>query len=551
MKTNTLSRFAKLILLAACVLVMALDNPLAAQPPGRGGSSGRGGPGGGPADFLRRLDANGNGMIDPDEQGRARPFLERISSQLRLDLSRPIPLERISQGLERMRQQQSGGSSSRSGGSRSSNDGLSSGSRFREAPSVEPLIPGFGEPEDLDIIPGFGPLADSLDVEIAEDDRKEAEQTMRRYDRNRDGILDANEIRQGRWRDNPLAHDRNRDGKLTISELSARYSIRRSTTQEREEQARQNQQNSSSRSGASRGGGSSGGSSRGGGSSGGGASRWGGGGGSSGGDSGDRMAAFSNSLMQRYDSNRSGVLEKDEWKNFRTDPSAADKNKDNKITKEELSGWMQNRFSRGGSGASGGATGGGRGGSGGGNSGQSGNASGSSGEGSGSYRYLLPQERLPKGLPDWFTSRDKNADGQIRMSEFATAQWTQKTLSEYYKFDLNKDGVITSSECLQAVETGAVTGVSSSRSSSRSRSGDSESADKAGDGKSADKAGDGEIDTRYMKYAVGKIRDVDLNKDGVLTKDEWSRSSSFSDAMDTDKDGKLTPAEYARAVMKK
>jgi len=122
MKTNTLSRFAKLILLAACVLVMALDSPLAAQPPGRGGPGG-GGPGGGSADFLRRLDANGNGMIDPDEQGRARPFLERISSQLRLDLSRPIPLERISQGFERMRQQQSGGSSSRSGGSRSSNDG--------------------------------------------------------------------------------------------------------------------------------------------------------------------------------------------------------------------------------------------------------------------------------------------------------------------------------------------------------------------------------------------------------------------------------------------
>jgi hypothetical protein len=54
-----------------------------------------------------------------------------------------------------------------------------------------------------------------------------------------------------------------------------------------------------------------------------------------------------------------------------------------------------------------------------------------------------------------------------------------------------------------------------------------------------------------MKYAVGKIREGDLNKDGVLTKDEWSRSNSFNDAMDTDKDGKLTPTEFARAVMKK
>ena len=108
MKTTILIRSAKLFFFVFIgLLVMAMDNSLLAQPPGRGGGSSRGGSGGGPGggggplDFLRRLDANGNGMIDPDEQGRARPFLERISSDLRLDLSRPIPLERISQGMER------------------------------------------------------------------------------------------------------------------------------------------------------------------------------------------------------------------------------------------------------------------------------------------------------------------------------------------------------------------------------------------------------------------------------------------------------------------
>ena len=54
-----------------------------------------------------------------------------------------------------------------------------------------------------------------------------------------------------------------------------------------------------------------------------------------------------------------------------------------------------------------------------------------------------------------------------------------------------------------------------------------------------------------MKYAVGKIQESDFNKDGVLSKEEWSRSSFFKDSMDADKDGKLTPTELARALIKR
>ena len=61
-----------------------------------------------------------------------------------------------------------------------------------------------------------------------------------------------------------------------------------------------------------------------------------------------------------------------------------------------------------------------------------------------------------------------------------------------------------------------------------------------------------EIDPRYLKYAIGKMADYDFNKDGVLTKEEWSKSSGFiKDEMDADKDGNLTPAEYARALMRR
>jgi hypothetical protein len=169
----------------------------------------------------------------------------------------------------------------------------------------------------------------------------------------------------------------------------------------------------------------------------------------------------------------------------------------------------------------------------------------------------MPQERLPEGLPEWYRSRDTNTDGQIRMSEFSASQWTEKTLSEYYQFDLNRDGVITPAECLAAVEKGAVAsgGSSSSRGSSRSRSGDSARSDddraSGSDSDSKPESGGGEIDPRYMKYAVGKMKESDFNKDGVLTKEEWSRSSTYNDAMDADKDGRLTPTEFARALMKK
>ena len=52
----------RLLLVASLLAVLSTGN-LKAQPPG-----------GGPMSFISRLDANGNGQLDPDEQGRASPF---------------------------------------------------------------------------------------------------------------------------------------------------------------------------------------------------------------------------------------------------------------------------------------------------------------------------------------------------------------------------------------------------------------------------------------------------------------------------------------------
>ena len=71
------------------------------------------GPPGGPMSFISRLDVNKNGQLDPDEQGRARPFLERIARETGgLDLNRPISLQALAGKVQQM-QNGGGGDQSR------------------------------------------------------------------------------------------------------------------------------------------------------------------------------------------------------------------------------------------------------------------------------------------------------------------------------------------------------------------------------------------------------------------------------------------------------
>lgn len=63
-----------------------------------------------------------------------------------------------------------------------------------------------------------------------------------------------------------------------------------------------------------------------------------------------------------------------------------------------------------------------------------------------SYRFKSPAERLPGGLPSWFTTRDTNQDGQVAMSEYSHS-WNDRTAEEFCRLDLNNDGFITPAEC--------------------------------------------------------------------------------------------------------
>ena len=199
----------------------------------RGGGS-RGGPPGGdrssgfdPSAMLGRLDANGNGSIDPEEmQGPARFILDRVARDnpeiaSAMSSSKPISISKITKAIDKMR-----GDSSSSGNSTSSSTTNSSSSQ----PKVpESLVPGFGTKKETASISGFGvggTVASAVKVEAS--DIKEAQDRLQKYDKNKDGILDEKEIAEASWRDeSPMTYDRNGDKKLSVEELAVRYAKRR------------------------------------------------------------------------------------------------------------------------------------------------------------------------------------------------------------------------------------------------------------------------------------------------------------------------------------
>ncbi len=240
------------------------------------------------------------------------------------------------------------------------------------------------------------------------------------------------------------------------------------------------------------------------------------------------MAMLVRSVFERYDGNRNGVLDRDEWSGFRSDPSEADSNRDGRITQDEYSSWMASRFSGGGRGFGGrggddnrGGWGGGgdgdnRGGWGGdrgdrGDGGRRGDRGGEDNQnGSGakvvtndsasSLRRRTPTEMLPSGLPAWFARQDTNADGQVTMAEFASS-WSERVVADFAQFDLDGDGIVTPHECLTAVEGGAVAGSSSLVSTeSRQANGSSSADDRPSPATSSSTSGGSDGD-RYLKYA--------------------------------------------------
>ncbi len=185
-------------------------------PGGDRGSRGGGDVGGGgfnPADMLKRFDRNGNNMIDPEEaQGPAQFFLQRLAqNNPKIDLKKPVPIDQLTSEMERMR-----------GGG-----GDSSGQSSSASKEPELLVPDFRLASEPLPIEGFGSGSSLFNVKVEERDLKEAEDRLKRYDSDKDGVLSEAELKAGRWSDDPMQYDRNRDGKLNKSEMAVRYANRR------------------------------------------------------------------------------------------------------------------------------------------------------------------------------------------------------------------------------------------------------------------------------------------------------------------------------------
>jgi Ca2+-binding EF-hand superfamily protein len=149
-------------------------------------------------------------------------------------------------------------------------------------------------------------------------------------------------------------------------------------------------------------------------------------------------------LLNLYDENGDEVLEQKEWIRLSDDWRRVDRNRDGKLTSEEMADrmvWYGRAATR-----------------------WPGNVKT---ETSTSLNlpadvgqpklerpkpYSIDVRRLPEGLPGWFLQKDANSDGQIQMSEFAQT-WTESKVAEFRRYDVNNDGIVTPQECVTTAES--------------------------------------------------------------------------------------------------
>ncbi len=269
---------------------------------------------------------------------------------------------------------------------------------------------------------------------------EQVESTLQRYDRNKNGSLDKDEIPNARWGSPaPETNDLNKDGRLSRDELSKRYAARESyyasrsrgsssrsssskssssDSDRREKEREQWRRSGSTTSSSSRYGSSSSSSSR---------------------STTSKPAApkvdrskyikYAQSLVENYDKDKDGKLSKTEVKAMRRPPVGADVDKDGFITEDELvdslSGANKAKPTASTSSSS--------------RDKYRSRYSSSSKSGSSSSRSTS------RSASSSFEKLDSNADNQVHMHEYSD-DWNDEMVAEFYSKDKNSDGVITLKE---------------------------------------------------------------------------------------------------------
>ncbi|MEM9368797.1 MAG: proprotein convertase P-domain-containing protein [Planctomycetota bacterium] len=319
---------------------------------------------------LERLDRDGDGEIEPKEiTPLARPYLERIAEARKISLTRPNRIETWQQAARVYH-------------------ALANGVSGRRYEMEEPgtILP-FGPRGDEAYVPEFG-LAE-IKYPYTDDDLDEADDTLRRYDRDDDGTIDRREAERGRWthRD-PFAMDLNQDDRLSRLELAQRYARRRLLEGQSDEliqKARRvgngirrsvddddDDRNDSQwwRSGGNR--------------------YW-----------------LTASILSRFDANRNGRLERDEAVTLGIPAGQMDADRDGEIARDELFGYLSDLQD---------------------------DASG----------------ELSGRLPGWFFESDADRDGQVSLAEYLQNGSLQQDMEQFEQIDINDDGLLTALEVAES-----------------------------------------------------------------------------------------------------
>jgi EF hand len=392
-------------------------------------------------EFMARLDLNKNGTLEGAElSDRTKGFLQRLD----IEVGDTVVIADV---IKKMEEKRSGRDSSSAASSAppstpaptASNPSMSVPSASA-SPGYVRKVPGFDAPvPQVAATQKFGASATTSKIysQYSDSVREQVENALRRYDKNGDGILDAEEIKAGRW-GSPTSEesDTNRDGSLSRDELANRYFQReqaaivatspvapantgRGNGGAREPgsqtPATQNQPASSGPptataaapvSNAGRSG------------------------------TGTSYRDYASGLVEKYDANKDGQLDKDEMKKMRRAPPNADRNNDGLVTLGELSEAFeeQDKNPKSTSPAAPAAE-----------------DKAGAGMATGSARIERSRsgssnrERSPSTENFSVGAFDKNNDGQVQMWEFAE-DWTEENLEKFRKLDKNNDGIISATE---------------------------------------------------------------------------------------------------------
>ena len=160
------------------------------------------------AEYLKRKDVNSNGKLEPSEMSsNTRSYLSKNG----FNPEKSVSISKILSKLDK--------------------DKANKEKTDRKM-NRERKVPGFGveREESGSGVARFGSTANeskgstAKKVTYSESVNRQVESTLGRYDRNKDGSLDKEEMSKARWGSpTPQESDTNKDGRLSRSELSNRY----------------------------------------------------------------------------------------------------------------------------------------------------------------------------------------------------------------------------------------------------------------------------------------------------------------------------------------